>query len=104
MKKIYIAGKITGLPIPEVEKKFSAAQKEVEAQGLIAINPIEVVGNWECDWKTAMKLCVKALIDCDAILLLPCWMDSKGAMIEQKIASDLGIKSLIGTKELKINI
>lgn len=100
MKKIYIAGKVTGLPIAEVEDKFMVAQKEIEAQGFLAVNPIEVVGTWDCTWKEAMLKCVKAMIDCDAVLLLPCWTDSKGAIIEQKIASDLEIRTLIGTKDL----
>jgi|SRR5690606_17890573 len=99
-KKIYIAGKVTGLPIHEVTMKFGQAQKEIEAQGFEAVNPLEVVGDWKCDWKIAMKKCIKALLDCDAVLFLPCWMDSKGAILEHKIASDVGIKTLIGTKQL----
>lgn len=101
MKRIYIAGKVTGLPIIEVEEKFRKAQNEIEQQGFIAVNPIEIVGTWGCTWKEAMIKCVKAMIDCDAVLLLPCWTNSKGALIEQKLASDLDIRTIIGTKDLK---
>ena len=101
MKKIYIAGKVTGLPIIEVEEKFRKVQNEIEQQGFIAVNPIEIVGTWECTWKEAMIKCISELINCDAILLLPCWTNSKGALIEQKLASDLDIRTIIGTKDLK---
>jgi hypothetical protein len=100
MKSIYIAGKVSGEPIAECTMKFGTAQKEIENQGFKAINPLEVVGDWQTPWQPAMKLCLLALICCDAILLLDDWQDSRGAMIEQKLAQDLGIKILIGTKDL----
>lgn len=91
-KKIYIAGKVTGLPIHEVTMKFGSAQKELESKGFVAINPLEVVNDWQCDWQTAMKKCIKALIECDAIVLLPDWEESKGAKIERQLAENLQIE------------
>lgn len=99
-KKIYIAGKVTGEPKHSCALKFALAKKEIEAQGFEAVNPIEVVGDFNCDWQTAMKKCIAALLECDAALFLPCWMDSQGAILEHKIASDLGIKTLNGTRDL----
>lgn len=94
--KVYIAGKVTGLPIHEVTMKFGNAQKAIEAQGLIAINPLEVVNNWHLPWEQAMKLCVKALLDCNAVYLLPCWNTSKGAITEHLLAKELNIPIMIG--------
>jgi hypothetical protein len=34
---------------------------------------------------------IKALLDCDAILLLPGWTQSRGAVLEQRIAADMGL-------------
>ncbi len=105
MKKVYIAGKVTGLPIHEVTIKFGAAQKAIEAAGAVPVNPLEVVNDWQCDWKTAMRKCVAALMECDYIYLLPDWQASRGALIEQRIAVDVGIKLLIGSeKHLKERI
>ena len=101
MKKIYIAGKVSGEPLAGCTMKFGTAQKEVESQGFEAVNPLAVVGNWQTPWQKAMRLCLHALIDCDAVLLLNDWQDSRGAMIEQKLAQDLGIKVLLGTKDLQ---
>ncbi|TDX86202.1 DUF4406 domain-containing protein [Epilithonimonas xixisoli] len=99
-KKIYIAGKISGEDIIKCTHKFGTAQKEIEKQGFEALNPLELVGSWKVTWEDAMKICIGALVKADAILFLDDFTDSRGAMIEHKLASDLGIKTLRGTKEL----
>jgi hypothetical protein len=99
-KKIYICGKVTGLPIHDVTMKFGNAEKIIVSNGLTAVNPLSVVNDFKCPWPEAMKKCIAAMVQCDAILLLDDWMDSKGALIEQRIASDIGIRCLIGTKDL----
>jgi len=38
-----------------------------------------------------MNKCLEALEFCDAIYMLPCYIDSKGAMIEHKKAAKLGL-------------
>jgi hypothetical protein len=44
-KKIYIAGKVTGLPQQEVIIKFAELQVGLESCGYEVINPLEVVGD-----------------------------------------------------------
>jgi Domain of unknown function (DUF4406) len=100
-KKIYIAGKVTGEPIAECTMKFGSAQKQVEALGFEAINPLAVVGSWDVSWETAMKRCIKALMDCDGIFILPCSNESEGAMIERNLANILKIKQFSDLKSLK---
>lgn len=97
MKKIYIAGKVTGLPQDEVVEKFAAMQKELEKLGFEAVNPIEVVKDWNTPWNKAMRVCIKALMDCDAIVLLPDWFSSNGAKIEWDISKQLKIPDFRGT-------
>jgi len=92
--KIYIAGKVTGLPIKEVTEKFKVVQKELESNGYEVVNPIEVVGDPETSWKKAMKLCIAALVQCNSIYMLPCWEQSKGATIEYNLAKALGLRIL----------
>ncbi|AOW09495.1 DUF4406 domain-containing protein [Flavobacterium gilvum] len=86
IKKIYIAGKVTGLPPQEVKDKFSTAQATIEKLGFEAVNPIEVVKDFDIPWDVAMRKCIKALADCDAILVLDDWNDSKVAKIEIRLA------------------
>lgn len=90
-KKIYIAGRVTGLPKNKVIKKFFEAQQELEKLGFEVINPIRVVNNWKTPWNTAMKQCIVALLDCDAVYMLSDWEKSKGAKVEYNIALSLQI-------------
>lgn len=103
MKNIYIAGKVSGLHEQEVSEKFENAKKTIEAMNYEVINPVELVKAhlnefWRCKtltdsdvWKIAMKVCIKKLVDCDGIVLLPDWQQSRGALLEVKIAEGLGI-------------
>jgi hypothetical protein len=97
MKKIYIAGKVTGLPQDEVVEKFAAMQKKIENLGFEAVNPIEVVNDFDTPWNKAMRMCIAGLVFCDAIILLPDWFSSKGAKIEWDIAKQLSIPDFRGT-------
>lgn len=97
MKKIYIAGKVTGLPQDEVVEKFAAMQKKIENLGFEAVNPIEIVKDFNTPWNQAMRLCIAALTLCDAIVLLPDWMCSNGAKIEWDISKQLKIPNFRGT-------
>ena len=97
---IYIAGKVTGeLPEPTA-KKFKNMQIELEGKGFDVVNPIEVVNNSNENWYTAMGMCLQALESCDAIFMLPCYKDSKGAKIELKTAKDLGIQVYYNLEEI----
>lgn len=100
-RKIYIAGKVSGIPIAECIMKFDAAQKQIEKMGHQAINPLAVVDNWNMEWLPAMRLCLKALLDCDAIYLIGDWFNSRGAIIELQLAQDLDIQVIIDTDELE---
>jgi nucleoside 2-deoxyribosyltransferase len=102
--RIYIAGKVTGTPIIETTHKFGAWQKAIEAMGFEAVNPLAVVNNWQTPWNEAMKLCIAELVKCDAVFLLDDWIESRGAMYEQRLAADLEIPCLIGAKDLKERI
>ena len=94
-RKVYICGKITGEQIAVVTAKFGAAGVKLLAVGYKPVNPLEVVNDWKKPWPDAMKLCIKALMDCDAIYLLPDWNDSKGATLERYIAVQTGIEIIV---------
>lgn len=90
-KKIYIAGKVTGLQQQEVVDKFAKAQNEIEEMGFEVVNPINVVKDFDTSWNKAMRICIAALTECDAIALLPDWSNSKGAIFEYEISRQLEI-------------
>ena len=90
-RKIYIAGKVTGEDRLECVAKFERAKQFIEALGLQAVNPLEVVGTWEITWENAMKKCITALMECDAVYLLPDSLNSTGAKLEIGLCAQLGI-------------
>jgi len=91
IKKIYIAGKVTGLTKIECTINFGAAQMAIEKLGHEAVNPLLVVNDWKATWEFAMKKCIIALMDCDMILMLDNYNDSPGAKIELDLAKTLKI-------------
>lgn len=98
MKKIYIAGKVTGESQEKCEAKFAEAQKTLEGRGFEAINPIQEVGDWNAPWDTAMKICIAKLLEADAIILLNDWQHSKGAKVEKQLAKNLKIPTFSFTQ------
>lgn len=88
---IYIAGKVTGEPQEPTARKFKKAQQHFEAKGYDVVNPIELINNPQEDWHVAMNKCLEALEFCDAIYMLPCYTNSRGATIEHKTAQKMGI-------------
>ncbi len=90
--KIYISGKISGLPFEQVAHKFNSAEERLKRQGISkVVNPIKLdhSANTEQDWAKYMKTDLIALLDCDTILMLPCWPDSTGAKMELQTALNL---------------
>jgi hypothetical protein len=91
-KKVYIAGKVTGLPQKEVIEKFEKDERIFREMGFDPVNPIRVVNDWSMEWKPAMKLCIAALMQCDYIYLQPDFNNSRGAWKEMELARMVGIE------------
>ena len=87
---IYISGKITGLPIEEVEDNFYNAQNRLEEAGFKVVNPLNNGLSADDKWQNHMKADIKLLMECNTIYLLSNWKDSKGATIKRDIAVALG--------------
>lgn len=94
MKKVYISGPISKIPFQEAFDNFEKKEKELIALGYEVVNPMKLEHNHDKSWKSYMKVDLKALIDCDCIVMLPGWVSSKGARIEWYLAKDLGIQIL----------
>lgn len=93
MNKIYISGKISGLPMNNVIDKFNLHAAFLKLRGYEPVNPIYVSPYREDkQWHDYMVDDIAALFQCDAIYMLADWGQSRGARIEYQIAKELGLK------------
>ena len=105
MKTIYVAGKVRGLPFQEVREKFENKTKELRAAGYMVRNPVALVemynncqeyigGRLLNDGNSrneTLRFCLKQMLDCDGIYLLPDWKWSEGAKVEKWVAERVGM-------------
>lgn len=89
--KVYIAGKVSGLPFGDVFTKFGMAEFWLKNQGYEVVNPLRLCStSWS--WSKCMRVCLAELVTCDAICMLPDWTDSRGAHLEWAVATHLGMR------------
>jgi len=88
--KAYIAGPMTGLPDFNYPA-FNRAAAQLRALGHEVLNPAENPVPPCGTWAGYMRMALAQLVQCEAIVLLPGWTDSKGALIERKLAQVLGM-------------
>ena len=92
IKRIYLAGPMTGLPgttsrFPRRSRAPAQPRYQVE-------NPAEHGEIPGFEWADYLRLDLQKLLTCQAIALLPGWMDSKGARLEFTVATNLGMRAL----------
>ena len=88
--RVYISGPMSGLPEFNYPA-FFAAEEELVAAGYAVENPAR---NPEPDpktWEGFMRMAVKQVADCDALVMLPGWESSRGAKVEVDLAKTLGM-------------
>lgn len=90
MKRIYIAGPMTGLPDLNYPA-FHAEAARLRGLGHHVENPAENPAPACGSWQAYMRMAISQLITCDSLVLLPGWQGSKGAMLEACIATELGM-------------
>jgi hypothetical protein len=88
--KVYISGPMTGyedLNFPN----FNKMANKLRLQNYDVVNPTEInfIGN--DSWIGWMKGDLKAMMECDTIVLLDDWEKSKGATIEVYLGIALGM-------------
>lgn len=89
--KIYISGKISGLPRQNVVEKFKWHAMFLAANGYNPINPVELntfdeVNNYD------IIIRISSLLRCEAIYMLKDWGQDKNSRLEYAIAKELGIR------------
>ena len=96
MKNIYISGKISGLDAEFVRGKFNGSEWDLIMQNKSFENPIHIRPLFGIDkWLFHMLADIWVLLRCDAILLQPDWIDSRGSKIEVVVAILTGKEIII---------
>lgn len=96
--KVYISGKITGLPIEEAKAKFDRVEAYLQSLGYNVVNPIKEVPYKEGkSWEQYMREDLKLLLDCDTICMLSNWTESRGAKEERHVALIVGMNVIFET-------
>lgn len=89
MRRLYLAGPMTGIP----ERNFPAfheAAARLRSAGFEVVNPAELNADHQAfGWLVCMRRDIKALVDCDGVATLPGWRNSRGASVEVGLASSL---------------
>ena len=88
--KIYLSGKISGLPFPYVQQRFNNAEALLTELGFEVVNPLNNGLDQEKTWNEHLCKDIEMLLPCDAIYMMDNWVDSTGASIEYDIAMRTG--------------
>lgn len=89
MKKLYIAGPMTGLPLYNFPE-FFRVEALLRGAGFETVNPARI-GRTEDTWEQNMRRGIRAMLECDGVALLCGWTQSQGARVEYRIAVEVGI-------------
>lgn len=99
MTRCYLAGPITHMEWSDAKSQFNSMQRYAieELQFSEVVNPVDHQSpdqELEGDelWQHYMRISIRKLSTCDAILLAPNYLISRGARIEKYIADELGLK------------
>lgn len=89
--KVFISGKVSGIPYLVAYGKFANADKILSRLGYKVVNPCCLCKkHWS--WLRCMIVCLWHLSFCDKIVQLPDWKESRGARIEYWWGKMLGKK------------
>lgn len=86
--KVYVAGKVTGLPKNEIFKKFNGSVRTLRKDGHTVMSPAVLVSNPGFEHEEYMHVCYAMIDVCDAVYMQKDWRDSKGARMEREYATD----------------
>ena len=88
--KIYISLPITGHDIEEVEARCIFAKAVLEKKGHTPVSPLDVSTDPDATYAEHMGRDIAALLECDAVLFLEGYEDSRGCRLEHAAAEIYG--------------
>ena len=100
-KKVYVAGKVSGLDRDKTRDKFGYMASRLREQGYAVINPFAMLEDtrYDLDREAEMTICFAAITVCDAVYMLEDWSESPGARAEHEFAINKGKEIIYQTAE-----
>lgn len=107
MEKFYLAGPMTGLPeynFPEFDRYCEILRKK----NFDIISPHEIdhgetpETRGSLDYHLYIKEGLKALLTCDAVILMPGWENSHGSRFEVEVARKCGMNIFLYQADLDL--
>jgi hypothetical protein len=87
-RKVYLSGPMTGIPDFNFPF-FERVESWLKESGALPVSPHRVPT--QKTWEDYLKVDINLLLGCEAIMLLPGWKRSQGALLERAIAASLGL-------------
>lgn len=89
-KRCYNSGKISGLPFNQAYLKFEMVDKYIEHLGYESVNPIKMGLKSSAPYWAHILFDLWLLIRCDVVFFQSDWVESRGARIENRVATIMG--------------
>lgn len=101
---VYVSGPVTDIHDGN-RLTFEATTKAIRNLGHIARNPHEFCADIpkDSDWEVFMRRGITQLMGCTDIIMLPKFKQSRGAMLELRLAQELGIRIYFGMHQFKLD-
>lgn len=93
MRKIYLAGPMSGIPDFNYPA-FNAEATRLRALGFHVENPAENDHPADQVWAGYLRTALRQMLTCDAVALLPDWHYSPGATLEYNVARAIGMSCI----------
>ena len=93
MTRFYVSGPMSGYPEHNATQ-FTSVAKLLRERGYDVCNPIEFDESPGLAWSEYLRKDIRALMDCQGVITLPGWQESRGAALEVHIAHALGMTVL----------
>jgi len=89
--KVYLSGPMSGMPEFNFPL-FNVEAAELRRLGYAVVNPVDINPDHSTPWSACLREDLRALLDCDAVAVLPGWEKSRGATLEVFVATQLGMR------------
>lgn len=86
MKKVYVSLPITGEDYNDQRNHAFVVATNLGLKGYDVITPFDFIKNLNTPYNECMGMCIKELLECDAIYLCRGWQSSKSCVAEMQVA------------------